>query len=146
MLNLLRKLPGLKFKGPLQTISFFALFYLYLWLMVKPHLIYHGGGLIMNFPAFFRDGEFFREFLSYPGGLVEYLSAFLAQLFYYSWAGALVITLQAWLICACVDYFLKTINSHHFRWLGFIPAVLLLIIYNQYTYHLHMSWACSCSM
>ena len=135
MLNSFRKLSNSNLGGPIRTFIFFLLFYLYLWLEVKLCLIYHSAGIITNFPAFYRDGVFFAEFLSYPGGLVEYISAFLSQFFYYSWAGALVVTLQAWLIGICIDYFLGAVNAPRLHGLRFVPAILLLALYNQYTYH-----------
>jgi len=119
----------------LRSFVFFVSFYSYLWLFVDLRLIYHGAGVITNFPAFYKGWAFFLTFLSYPGGPLEYLSAFLSQLFYYSWAGALVVTMQAWLLSACINYLLKTTNSPLIRWIGFIPPILLLILYTQYAYH-----------
>lgn len=119
----------------IQSLIFFILFYLYLWLKIEPRLIYHGGGAITNFPPFYRTWTFFLQFTSYPGGPVEYLSAFLSQFLYYSWAGAIVITVLAWLICVCTDTFIKAINAHRLRWIRFIPPILMLITYNRYTYH-----------
>jgi len=119
----------------IRSLIFFIGFFLYLLLIVDLRLIYHGAGEITNFPSFFKGWVFFREFVSYPGGPVEYVSAFLSQLFYIGWAGALVATLQAWSICACIDYFLKTIEYRRLCCIRFIPPVLLLIIYTQYTYH-----------
>jgi len=101
----------------LQSFLFFILFYLYLWLYVDLRLMYHGAGIITNFPVFYKGWTFFLPFLSYPGGPLEYLSAFLSQLFYYSWIGALVVTVQAWLLSVCIDY------------------ILLLVLYTRYTYH-----------
>lgn len=118
-----------------RTLLFFILFYLYLWLEVDLRLIYNGVGAVANFPDFFWGWTFFSKFATYPGGLVEYLSAFLSQFFYYSWAGAIVVTLQAWLICACTDFFLKGVNAGRFRCVRFIPPILLIITYNKYTYY-----------
>ena len=119
----------------LQSFLFFILFYLYLWLYVDLRLIYHGAGVITNFPVFYKGWPFFLLFLSYPGGPLEYLSAFLSQLFYYSWAGALVITVQAWLISLCIGYMLKATNSSRIHWIRFLLPTLLLVLYIQYTYH-----------
>ncbi|MHC4738601.1 MAG: DUF6057 family protein, partial [Planctomycetota bacterium] len=95
MLNSPQKLSSQNPGGPIRSFVFFILFYLYFWLEVDLRLIYHSGGVISNFPAFFRGWAFFRQFMAYPGGPAEYLSAFLSQFFYYSWAGAFVVTLQA---------------------------------------------------
>ncbi len=119
----------------LRNVFFFLLFYLYLWLRIDPRLIYHGGQTITNFPVFFRTCAFFRHLAPYPGGLVEYLSAFLSQFLYIGWAGALVVTVQAWLICMCTDYLLQAINASRLRWLRFVAPVLVLITYTTYTYH-----------
>jgi len=119
----------------LQSFLFFILFYLYLWLYVDLRLMYHGAGIITNFPVFYKGWTFFLPFLSYPGGPVEYISAFLSQLFYYSWAGALVITVQAWLLSVCVDYLLKAANLPRIRWICFILPILLLVLYTRYAYY-----------
>ena len=87
MPNSFRKLLGQNMGGPARSLLFFIFFYLYLWLGVDLHLIYHGGGVITNFPPFYKDWAFFREFVTYPGGLVEYISAFLSQFLYYPCAG-----------------------------------------------------------
>jgi hypothetical protein len=118
-----------------RGLIFFVLFYLYLWLGVDLRLMYYGAGVITNFPVFYKGWAFFLTFLSYPGGPLEYLSAFLSQLFYYSWAGALVVTMQAWLLCVCIDYLSKATNLPRIRWMRFIPPILLLILYTRYTYH-----------
>ncbi|MHC4394368.1 MAG: DUF6057 family protein [Planctomycetota bacterium] len=135
MQNSLWKLSAQNPGGQIRSLLFFILFYLYLWLEVELHLIYHSSGMIKNFPVFFRGWAFFQQFTAYPGGPVEYLSAFLSQFFYYSWAGAFIVTLQAWLIFIFTGYFFMTINAGRLYWIRFIPPILLLIIYNQYTYH-----------
>ncbi len=129
----------------LRSFIFFVSLYLYLWFFVDLRLIYHGAGVITNFPAFYKGWAFFLTFLTYPGGPLEYLSAFLSQLFYYSWAGALVVTVQAWLLSVCIDYLLKATDLpppqlrltklNGGGWIGFIPPILLLILYTQYAYH-----------
>lgn len=130
----------------IRTSIFFILFYLYLWLDVDLRLIYHGAGEIINFPSFFTGWAFFKEFVSRPGGLLEYTAAFLSQLFYIGWAGALVATLQAWLICLCTGYFLKSLNYPRLCWVRFIAPVLLLIIYTQYTYRFTTTTALSAAL
>ena len=118
-----------------RSYIFFVLFFLYLWFVVDLRLIYNCAGVITNFPVFYKGWAFFYQHLSHPGGLVEYTGAFLSQLFYIDWAGALVVTIQAWLISVCLGYILKSVNLSHLCWLRFIPPILLLIIYTQYTYH-----------
>jgi tetratricopeptide (TPR) repeat protein len=135
MLNSYPKPSGQTLAKQIRNLCFFVMFFLYLWLGVDTRLIYHGGGMVPNFPVFFSGWEFFRQSVSYPGGLVQYSSAFLSQFFYIDWAGALVVTLQAWLICLCFDYFLKVISASRLRWLRFVPPILLLIAHTRYAYH-----------
>ena len=104
-------------------------------MVVKPHLIYHGCGEITNFPVFYKGWAFFNEVVPHPGGPIKYLSDFLSQLLYYSWAGAFVLTVHALLICVFIEYFLKKIGIARPRIISIIPSVLLLITYNGYTYH-----------
>ena len=141
MLNSFRKLWVQEADRSLRSLVFFALFYLYLLLDVEPRLIYHGGGYITNFPVFYRDWVFFSKFMTYPGGLIEYASAFLAQFFYYNWTGALVITLQAWLVSVCFDNILKAVNDSSLYLARYIAPVLLLILYTQYTYYFDLVMA-----
>jgi len=52
------------------------------------------------------------------------------------------VTLQAWLMFICTGYFFKVISARSFYWISFVPPILLLITYNQYTYHFAttMAW------
>lgn len=122
--------------GPLRDVLFFGLFYLYLLLIVDLRIIYHhSSGAMVRFPAFFRGWPFFRQFLSYPGGLVQYLSSLLAQFFYIGWAGALVVTAQALLLCIFTDSIIKAAGPPRLRILRYIPPILLLSAYTQYTFY-----------
>ena len=135
MPNLSRKSPVLNHSELIQGLVFFIFFYLWVWLKIDPRLIYYGGGVVTNFPVFYRGWSFFVQFTSYPGGPLEYISAFSSQLLYYPLAGALVITLSALLISLFTDIFIKAINGRRLRWVCFIPPILVLITYNRYTYH-----------
>jgi hypothetical protein len=61
-------------------LIFFLLCYLYIWLFVEPHLIYHGfGTIILDVPLFSTGWQFLRDSLGVPGGLVIYVYGFLSQ-------------------------------------------------------------------
>ncbi len=139
MLNSFRKLWVQEAGRSLRSLVFFVLFYLYLLLDVEPRFIYHGSGFITNFPVFYRDWVFFAKFMTYPGGLIEYASAFLAQFFYYNWTGSLVITLQAWLICVCIDNILRAVNGGRLYLVRYLAPLFLLVIYTQYTYYFNLT-------
>jgi hypothetical protein len=119
----------------IRSLIFFAALFLYLWLLVQPNLIYHGGGQITNFPIFYTDLSFFNDTVWHPGGLIEYLSDFLSQFLIFSWAGSIILTLHAFLFCLFTGYFLKRSGIALYSILSFIPAILLFLTYSSYTYH-----------
>jgi hypothetical protein len=125
----------------LPPAAFYLLFYLYLAFEVDLRLLYNGGGLISNFPTFYLDGVFLKGQLAFPGGLMEYVSAFLAQLFYYSWAGAAVVTCQAWLMGLGTGAYLKEIGAPRLRILRFVGPLVLLAVYSQYVFYFTMTLA-----
>ena len=133
MIRLLRKLP-LSVVGTVLGLLFFFLYYLYLWLVVDLRLIYHGGGIILDFPVFYRGWEFFRQSVSCPGGLVGYIGAFLAQFFCIGWIGALIVTVQAWLLWLCTRAIVRTATGRQLGLLCFIPPILMLLFYERYIY------------
>lgn len=127
--------PGKHLIASFGSIALFVLLFLYLWLFVDLRFLYSGGGIATNFPVYFKGWAFFRDFLARPGGPLEYVAAVLCQLFYIGWAGALVVTVQAWSMSACVGFIFKTVNLPGLRWLRFAPPIILLITYTQYTFH-----------
>ncbi|MGA2679124.1 MAG: DUF6057 family protein [Sedimentisphaerales bacterium] len=135
MMRLLRKLlGGIAGEGSISSL-FFALYYLYLWLVVDLRLIYHGG-MEMNFPVFYRGWPFFEKFISYPAGPAEYIASFLSQLFHIGWLGAIVATVLAWSIYVCSDSIVRMIGAPRLRWVCFIPPILFLVLYILYIHHL----------
>ena len=121
------------------TAVFFGLYYLYVYLRIDPTLIYHSHVFKLKFPVFFVDVSFIKSFLVRPSGFVECLSAFLSQFYYYSLAGALVITLIGWLFYMAVGPFVKNYTGQRVHLLRFVPAFGLLLAYNQYIHCLEGS-------
>ncbi len=118
-----------------RNLVFFIFFYLYFAIEIEVSLIYNCGGLIDNFPTFYLGWDFFGCFLTYPGGIIEYISDFLIQSFYYSWLGALLVTAQAWAIYLCTDYVIRSFGFSRWRCLRFLGPLLLLAVYSQYAFH-----------
>jgi len=124
------------FKGKaIRDLIFFVLFYVYLLFYIDPRLFYVGAGKVRYFPVFNKGWIFFIKLLENPGGLAEYISAFLAQFFYFSWTGALVVTLQAWVLSAFISYQMKSIKAARLQWIRYIPPIVLLIFYSQYSFY-----------
>jgi hypothetical protein len=130
----------------IRELLFFTLFWLYLWLVIEPRLIFHGSDRIANFPSFYATWSFLASHLSRPGGPLEYLSAFLSQLFYFSWLGALVITMQAWAFVLVVAYLLRRMGLRRLRVVACVPALLLLVLYGRYTYFFPTTMALLCAL
>lgn len=107
---------------------FFITYFFYCWFIINPVLYYQ-----RQVPLFYFDSDFFREYLTYPGGIIEYVSTFLAQSFYYPWLGALVITFVAWPISVNVKKILKDVSeSKQVLFLNLVPVILLLILHGMY--------------
>jgi len=139
--------PGSRITGrALQSFLFFVLYYLYFWLVVDVRFIYHGGGEIYAYPFFSTGGSFLRQMLSRPGGLIEYIGSFLSELLYYSWTGALVITLTGWLLCWGADVFLKAVGALRLRFFRFALPIILLILYSGYSHFLVSAAAMSAAL
>ncbi|MHC4325365.1 MAG: DUF6057 family protein, partial [Planctomycetota bacterium] len=123
---------------------FFLLCYLYVWLFIEPNLVYHGfGALIPDAPLFSADWRFLGDSLEIPGGLTFYACGFLSQWYYYSPLGALIVILVA--LCLC-----ELSRRHYIRagypgsnFLHYFPAVMIILIYNQYGHPLAACLACS---
>lgn len=109
-------------------LLFFTCFYLYIWLRINPRFLYY-----KNPELFLLDSEFFKNFLLYPGGIVDYISKFLLEFYYFNWPGALIISLFTFMVCFEYQRFLKNITAQGGRVLFFIPAAIILIIYNRYS-------------
>jgi hypothetical protein len=111
-------------------VLFFIFFYLYVLLDINPAISY-----FIQQPVFLIDREYLSEHLNYPGGLIAYLSQFLAQFYYYPWIGALILTLVTW----CISYFtLKIVRllkfNRHLLVLQLVPAIGLLYIHSRHDY------------
>jgi hypothetical protein len=118
---------------------------LYVWLYLDPRLIYHGFGRFTHFPVFSWDGDLLKEYLTYPGGIITGLSAFLSQYFYYSWAGTLIITTVVGLVSFCYDRIIVDAGGGPARLLCIVPAFLLMILYSLPNHPLILALLCCIS-
>jgi len=125
---------------------FFVLFFLYVWLWIDPSFLYQSPGLHMPVargselyrplvvPNFSWSPYFLKDFLLYPGGPVECLSALLSQYYYYAWAGALIITAVAALLGWATDTFMTGVTGVRVPVMRFIPGIFVLVICSQYAH------------
>ena len=116
--------------------------YLYILLFIEPHLFYYGFGKMMELPLYSYGWRFFKQSITHPGGLIEFLGGFLSQLFYINWVGALVITAVAWGLSIVSLRLIDLAGSKSsYRMLGYIPALLFIMSYNYYDHALLLGLA-----
>jgi len=117
---------------PVVSVVFFTVFYLFLWLCIEPKLIYHYFELSRKSPIFKTGWLFLQDCMSYPGGPGEYIASFLTQLCYFSWLGALCISLVAWAIYRLTVSLTAITADSIWRFICYLPALLILIISHRY--------------
>jgi len=91
------------------------------------------------FPAFSLGSDFLRPFLFRPGGLTQYVSAYLSQYHYYAWGGAAITTgAAAVLMWAARTYIAGCVRSgSSVRPVAhYVVPVLVVIVCNQFGFHL----------
>ena len=117
----------------LLHVIFFSIYYLYVWIFIKPDLIYHGfGTIIPDVPLFSTGWQFLRDSLGLPGGLTFYAYGFLSQWYYYPWLGALVVVLVALCLCELSRQHYVLANHSRSTILRYVPAIMIILSYNQY--------------
>jgi hypothetical protein len=108
-------------------------YYFFIWLYVKPDLLYysiapHGTA----FPVFQTGMEFFFGFLRLPLGPVDYVSAFLSQSLAVAWLGALTATALAGGGYACILFIGRRMSGRWFDLIACIPGIIGLVLIGGY--------------
>jgi len=110
----------------------FCCFFLYIWLFGDTRLIYHAFGRFVDYPAFFTGWEFLATAIDHPGGIVEYVTGFLSQLYYYPLGGAIVITIVVSLTCFATAMLVRFAGFKSLAGVvGYTPAIFFLAMHNQ---------------
>jgi len=129
----IRRLVFIQNPGDLiQTCVFFLLFFIFVWLWIDPTIIYHGHGHSVIYPICTSKINIFTDYPPFPGKTTMYMAARLSHYYYFSWAGAMIITIIAWLLSVGTDKFITTISGRRLPWLRFVPAVFLLAQHSRY--------------
>jgi hypothetical protein len=125
-------------KAPyLLSAVFFSSLFLYFWLRINPSFY----GLEQNI-VFLSTCRFLQEYLSYPGGIIDYCSAFLSIFFVYPLVGATVITILLMLIAYATHELLRLVcgprtwNTAHL-----FPVVLCGALQSNYDHPLSVTLA-----
>jgi hypothetical protein len=80
---------------------------------------------------FSLSGSFFREFLRFPGGLLDYAAALLGQLKYYDWLGGLVFMSLGCLLFLGARAVISRLSGPAPLTGGFVPVFLLLWLWGR---------------
>jgi hypothetical protein len=127
------------------SLVFFVLFLvliLYYQFAFQPHLYYH-----LHQPIFLFNRTFVNEFLSYPGGLIELITQFFFQFFYYNFAGALIMGLLTVGIWVMLYRIVERLRSSEINLsLAFLPVILLLLLQNRYNFPLVITFKYLCAI
>ncbi len=109
---------------------YIVLVFIYVKKVIQPELYFH-----LQQPAFNLNWDFFREFYNYPGGIAQYIANFFSQLFYFGWAGSLmIIGIGLLIMLATYNTFrLLKKSDFNFFWM-FIPFILLIALINDYNF------------
>lgn len=121
----------------LKTSPYFIFHYLFIFFIVDPRLICQ-----VQQPYFYTGRVFFSEFLYWPGGIAEYVSAFFPQFYCYPWLGALIVTLSAWILCFSALILIIRAGGTRALWpVSLVPCALLLVLQSSYFYYLSFTLA-----
>jgi Family of unknown function (DUF6057) len=122
-----------------RLAGIFIPFFLFVWLRIDTALIYHSLGMlnqgrgITALPTFYGGWSFFSESADAVGGIVEYISAFLYQYYFYPSTGALIATVVALAIYLAISRIISCKSESRFAIASCIPVLLIFAIFCEYT-------------
>lgn len=111
---------------------FFAGLWAYVWGFIRPGLIFDAFGIYLPYPEFWLDRASLREAWSRPGGLLEYVSAFLSQWFSVPSLGALVVAATAGLICLGIERVIREPGETRWWFPSLLPGLAVVVLYQTY--------------
>ena len=123
----------------LLAILFFGLLFGYILFQLDPRILYQadeafiqGRPKIPFFPTYYQGRAFFEPFAARPGGLAEYVGAAASQYFSVRHLAALTLTAVAFAFFLTTDAMVGLMGGRKAWVIPFIPAALLVMIWNQY--------------
>ena len=135
------KLSREEFHRYVPSTLFFILLFLLVYLWIDPKLIYHRQGQYLLYQVYVPGVSLFSDLPEYPGKAVEYISGWLSRYYYYSLAGALIITAIALILSWETDKLVRVLGGDRLRALRFVPAILVVVQYGRYYQYLAGSLA-----
>lgn len=129
-----------------SSLLYWIIYYAGILVIVKPHLLYAGFGRMLEVPEFSTGSIFLAEKFFQVGGAVTLLANLLAQFFINSWLGAGIVTAIAWGLTRLTSSMILRFTKRKSAVLPYIPALLLLFIFNKYDFPLSLSIALLAAM
>lgn len=114
----------------IPTVALFVICFLYFFVLNPYHLIY-----LEQIQLFRFNDNYFRDFLSRPGGISEFTGAFLAQFFLFPFVGASIITLAGIAVYVITVYIFHKHHINGVLW-AFVPMLLLAALHSSHLYAL----------
>ncbi len=103
--------------------------YFFFFLFIKPQLYFTA-----QEPIFFFDKYFFKEFLAYPGGMLEYLAALLSQLYYFPMLGSATLALIFIVTLYAIRQTLKMMLNDEPPLFVYFSLILLIAAHTNYNH------------
>jgi hypothetical protein len=132
-------------QGPLRALVavLFAALFVYLWRAIEPHLLYYGFGVFSDFPQFSWDPAFLGSRMSLPGGPISLLANFLAQWYYLSWLGAIILVTSLWVLFEGTRQVLRRLGQGGGLMPAFAAPLVAVMVLNRYDHPLQAVLAVS---
>ena len=125
------------------AVIFFALLAAHILFLINPRVLYQADEIISKgqspipiFPYYYQGMAFFEEFIDYPGGVAEYAGANVGQYFGVPYGGAVVLVVVALAAFLVTDGLITLMGGRRGLFVPFVPPLLMLVMWNQYTVHL----------
>jgi len=124
------------------AVVFFALLVAHVAGNIDPRALYHADEALLPdkaipiFPTYFQGGEFLVPFLTVPGGPAEYIGANVSQYFALPSVGAAILAVVALVAFVATGRLISLMGGEEKSLLRFVPPVLLVVIWNRYTFML----------
>ena len=120
-----------------RSLLFFGAFFLVVWLWIDPKLIFYAHGWMLQFDIYVPGVEMFEDVPFTPGAAVNRAAGLLCHYYAWSWLGAAIITLVAWLLCFTTGRFIAAVSAARWlRWLQFVPALVVFAQHGRYSQYL----------
>ena len=114
---------------------FLVLLFLIIWLWIEPALIYYAHDWMLQYVIYVPGMGTFEDTPYFPGAVAKWAAGLLAHYYFYSAAGAAIITVVAGLLCFGAARFIAAVSGARWlRWLAFAPAFAMIVQCGRYTH------------